>query len=65
MAIASGVSLFEPHDARERERYLHGLNQLVQSGLMESRGGGVFSVAYQGYLIADEIMTSGPAALLE
>jgi hypothetical protein len=57
--LAGLAELFDHTDHRIRAKYKHALNQLLQCRLLEWRYGSLLDVTYEGYLAADEILTSG------
>jgi hypothetical protein len=56
-------SLADPDDARAQARYKKALDQLLHANLLARISDAQTEVTYEGYLVADEIMTSGPQAL--
>ncbi len=45
-------------DHRRQAKLKHGLQQLVDGGLLEARSPTLYELTYDGYLVADDIMSS-------
>lgn len=62
--VAGAITLGEG-DRRTQVRYKHGLKQLLNASLLDHVSGEQYEVSYDGYLVADEVLSRGPDFLSE